>query len=96
MNKNVIKDVLKKIQSEKIKQHSESFFMVKNISFWMLFVFFVLLGSLGCAVMFYAFSETEFNLFAQMTKTGLRFILSLIPFFGFSFLFCLWFLLFGD
>ena len=73
--------LLEKIQAEKIPQKSHLQFVFKNIFFWTLFVFSIIIGGLSFSVILFAFSQEDFNFISQMTGSRIEFFLGLLPFF---------------
>ena len=83
--------LLEKIQSEKIPQRSRWQFTVKNIFFWSLFTFSIIIGGLSFSVILFAFSQTDFDLLSHIPNSKIELFLGLLPFlwifFCLSFLF---------
>jgi len=73
--------LLEKIQAEKIPQKPHWQFVFKNIFFWALFAFLIIIGGLSFSVILFAFSQEDFNLISQMTDSRIEFFLGLLPFF---------------
>lgn len=73
--------LLEKIQSEKIPQRSRRLFILKNIFFWTLFAFSIIIGGLSFSVILFAFSQTDFDLLSQIADSRIELFLGLLPFF---------------
>lgn len=73
--------LLEKIQSEKIPQKSRLQFILKNIFFWVIFIFSIIIGGLSFSVILFAFNQTEFDLLSHITDSRIEFFLGLLPFF---------------
>ncbi|MBU2566601.1 hypothetical protein KKG46_03515 [Patescibacteria group bacterium] len=73
------KKLLEKIQSENVKQKNRLEFKAKNIFFWILFFFSVLIGGLAMSVIIYIFSQAEFDLLEHITHSRLEFFLGMLP-----------------
>ncbi len=73
--------LLEKIRKQKISQKSHSQFVLKNVFFWSLFVFSIIIGGLSFSVILFAFNQTEFDLLSQITDSRIEFFLGLLPFF---------------
>ena len=73
--------LLKTIRSKKIIQKSRQKFVLKNIFFWSLFVFSIIIGGLAFSVILFAFNQVEFDLFSHITDSKIEFFLGLLPFF---------------
>ena len=73
--------LLEKIQSKKIPQRSRWQFTVKNIFFWTLFAFSIIIGGLSFSVILFAFSQADFDLLSQITDSRIELLLGLLPFF---------------
>jgi hypothetical protein len=73
--------LLKKIQTRKVIQKSRLEFTFKNILFWTLFAFSIIIGGLSFSVIIFAFSQTEFDLLSHITDSKVEFFLGILPFF---------------
>ncbi|MEA1937230.1 MAG: hypothetical protein U9N04_03905 [Patescibacteria group bacterium] len=73
--------LLEKIRSEKISQKSRLQFILKNIFFWILFIFSIIIGGLSFSIILFAFDQEDFNLILQITDSRIEFFLGLLPFF---------------
>lgn len=73
--------LLEKIQSEKILQRSRLRFIFRNIFFWTLFVFSIIIGGLSFSVILFAFSQEDFDLFSQIVNSRIELFFGLLPFF---------------
>lgn len=86
---NLEKEILEKIKRGEVKQKSRMFFMLKNISFWVLSVFFVLFGAVSFASILYKISGNFEIIIKTFSKDfdSLGAIVYAIPFFWFLLLF---------
>jgi len=73
--------LLEKIRKQKISQKSRLQFVLKNIFFWTLFTFSIIIGGLSFSVILFAFNQTDFDLISQMADSRIEFFLGLLPFF---------------
>lgn len=73
--------LLEKIQSEKIPQRSRKQFILKNIFFWLLFAFSIIIGGLSFSVILFAFNQTDFDLLSHIPNSKIELFLGLLPFF---------------
>ncbi|MCK5123441.1 MAG: hypothetical protein KAQ87_04855 [Candidatus Pacebacteria bacterium] len=73
--------LLEKIQKQKISQKSRLQFTLKNIFFWTLFAFSIIIGGLSFSVILFAFNQTDFNLLSQIPNSKIELFLGLLPFF---------------
>jgi len=73
--------LLEKIQKQKIPQKSRWQFVFKDIFFWALFAFSIIIGGLAFSVILFAFSQTDFDLLSQIPDSRIEFFLGLLPFF---------------
>jgi len=73
--------LLEKIQEQNIPQKSRLQFNLKNILFWMLFAFSIIVGGLSFSVILFAFNQTDFDLLSQIADSRIEFFLGLLPFF---------------
>jgi len=88
--------LLKKIQKQRISQKSRLQFNLKNIFFWALFAFSIIIGGLSFSVILFAFSQTDFDLLSNIPNSKIELFLGLLPFFWiFSSLLFLFISIFG-
>ncbi len=73
--------LLEKIQAEKIPQKSHWQFVLKNIFFWAIFIFSIIIGALSFSVILFAFNQTDFDLLSNVPNSGIELFLGLLPFF---------------
>ena len=73
--------LLEKIQSEKVSQRSRELFILRNIFFWTLFVFSIIVGGLSFSVILFAFNQTDFDLLSHVPNSKIELFLGLLPFF---------------
>jgi len=73
--------LLEKIQSEKIAQKPRKQFVLKNIFFWTLFAFSIVIGGLSFSVILFAFNQTDFDLLSHVPNSKIELFLGLLPFF---------------
>ena len=73
--------LLEKIQTEKIPQRSRKQFILKNVFFWTLFVFSIIIGGLSFSVIIFAFNQTDFDLLSHIPNSKIELFLGLLPFF---------------
>ena len=73
--------LLEKIQSEKIPQRSRGLFVLKNIFFWLLFAFSIIIGGLSFSIILFAFNQTDFDLLSHIPNSKIELLLGLLPFF---------------
>ena len=73
--------LLEKIQSEKIPQKSRGLFVLKNIFFWLLFAFSIIIGGLSFSIILFAFNQTDFDLLSHIPNSKIELLLGLLPFF---------------
>lgn len=73
--------LLEKIQEQKIPQKSRQQFMLKNIFFWLFFIFSIIIGGLSFSIILFAFSQTDFNLLANTPNSKIELFLGILPFF---------------
>jgi len=71
--------LLNKIQNKKIKQTSHFMFVFKNIIFWIMFIFSIIIGGLSFSVILFAFTQTDFDLFSHINDSKIEFVLGLLP-----------------
>ena len=73
--------ILKKIKARHIQPRSKWQFIVRNIGFWGIFNLSVLLGAGGVSVLIFALMEADFNLFSELSGSGMSLFLSWLPVF---------------
>jgi hypothetical protein len=73
--------ILKKIKARHIKPKSKWQFIARNIGFWGIFTFSVILGAAGVSVLIFALFEADFDLFAELSGSGLSLFFSWLPIF---------------
>ncbi len=80
MNSKLSQSILKKIQQEKIKPVPKYYFILKNISFWILFLFMFVFGFISFSVILFSINNTEFDLFDSLSETsGIAHFFNLLP-----------------
>ena len=73
--------LLEKILSKKISQRSRLRFVLKNISFWVLFVFSIIIGGLSFSVILFAFNQADLDILSHITDSKIEFFLGFLPLF---------------
>lgn len=84
MNK-LSEDILAKIKDEGIEQRPRWHFIALEITFWIFFAVSVYLGARAFAVIVFALSVADFDVFGGMTHPPLRFVFYMLPLFWFAF-----------
>jgi hypothetical protein len=72
--------IIETIQKENIHQKSSSYFLLKNISFWVLFFSAVLLSAASFSVILFFFLESHIEIFKYAPFSARTFFLTTLPF----------------
>ncbi len=76
-NNNQIVDIIKK---QNIKPKPKWYFDLKNISIWVLYLIFMLIGAISFAIILFAIQQTDFELLSHFGHSKLELFLSTLPF----------------
>jgi len=72
-------ELFDKIKSQKVQQKPKWYFQFKNYFFWLLFVGFILLGSLSFSIILFAIQQADFDLIKHLSHSLLEFVLGIAP-----------------
>ncbi len=78
--KNSLK-LLNKIQLKKITPISKINFIIKNLSFWTILIFSIILWGLAFSIILFSLTQTEFDLLSHVSNSKIEFFLTLLPVF---------------
>lgn len=73
--------IIDRIKKENIKPIPKWVFISKNILIWLAFLFAIIIGALAFSVILFSIQQTDFDLIAHMSHSGVEYILGLLPFF---------------
>lgn len=75
------KNIIDRIRKEGVKPIPKSYFKLKNISLWLLFIFGVFIGAIAFSIILFSIQQTDFDLLSHIRHSKLEFLLALLPFF---------------
>ena len=70
--------LLDKITTEQIKPNPRWYFVLQNYIFWIIFLMFIILGSVAFSIILYATTESDFNLLS-FSGSKIEFLFSALP-----------------
>lgn len=74
-------ELIEKMKSLNITPKPGWYFTLKTGSYWILFLFSVLIGAFAFSVVLFSIQQIDFDLISHMSHSKLEFILGLVPFF---------------
>jgi hypothetical protein len=78
---NLEKQILSKIESEKISRTPSWIFKLKNIGFWSVFLATTIIGALSIDIILFSYSSTDFDFLDHNSHSKIQHTISLLPYF---------------
>ncbi len=73
--------IIETIKKNKIKPKPKWLFNLSNISVWVIYFLFVLIGAISFSIILFAIQQTDFELLSHIGHSKLELFLSILPFF---------------
>ena len=72
--------IIEIIKNQNIKPKPKWYFAFKNISVWLFYIFFMLIGAISFSVILFSIQQTDFELLSHLGHSKLELFLSVLPF----------------
>ena len=80
------KNILKKIEEDKIRPYPKLYFLFKNVLIWILFGLSILLGSIASGIAIFQIEYTDWDLYQHLGQSLIKFVILMFPHFWVIFL----------